>query len=422
LRQTTGATEMSEMTTDPPTLRLASDNAKAIPRRVALTKTTIDALACPPDRRDIHVYDAKVPGLAFKLTSNGASAWFLIRRIAGRAQRVRLGGRELTVEQARVAATRFNGEIASGGNPALERRTARRSSTLEQLWEAYRDKHLKVRGTERTIASDENRWKTCFEGWGSRRALGVTEADVRSLHTKLGADKGHVTANRAVQLLRRLYNWARLGVNPASKAVDMFTETTRERFVQPDELPKLFKALDAEETNPAIRDFIYLALFTGARRSNVLAMRDEQLNVSSAVWTIPAASSKNKQAMSIPLSPAAMKIIKARMGHAGGYIFPSDGRTGHLVEPKATWKDVLARAGLKDLRLHDLRRTLGSWQAASGASLPIIGRSLGHLDSATTQIYARLNLDPVRASVHTATAAMMAAAKVKPKRARLAKT
>jgi integrase len=66
-----------------------------------------------------------------------------------------------------------------------------------------------------------------------------------------------------------------------------------------------------------------------------------------------------------------------------------------------------------DLRIHDLRRTLGSWQAKTGASLAIIGKSLNHKNQNTTAIYARLDLDPVRDSVNAATSAMMAAAGVK---------
>ena len=81
------------------------------------------------------------------------------------------------------------------------------------------------------------------------------------------------------------------------------------------------------------------------------------------------------------------------------------------MEPKTAWKRIIARAGIKDLRIHDLRRTLGSWQAAAGSSLPIIGKSLGHKSLGATQIYARLNLDPVRASVNKATEAMLLAAK-----------
>jgi integrase len=82
---------------------------------------------------------------------------------------------------------------------------------------------------------------------------------------------------------------------------------------------------------------------------------------------------------------------------------------------KRGWKGLLTRAKISDLRIHDLRRTLGSWQAASGASLPVIGKSLGHRSIHATQIYARLDLDLVRASVTAATQAMIAASKKKPK-------
>ena len=69
---------------------------------------------------------------------------------------------------------------------------------------------------------------------------------------------------------------------------------------------------------------------------------------------------------------------------------------------------------IPDLRIHDLRRTLGSWQAKTGASLAIIGKSLNHKNPATTAIYARLDIDPVRASMERAASAMLTAAGVKP--------
>jgi integrase len=80
---------------------------------------------------------------------------------------------------------------------------------------------------------------------------------------------------------------------------------------------------------------------------------------------------------------------------------------------KGRWQALLKRAGMADFRIHDLRRSLGSWQAISGASLAVIGKSLGHKDIASTMIYARLHMDPVRASVNTATTAMLQAAGVK---------
>ena len=85
----------------------------------------------------------------------------------------------------------------------------------------------------------------------------------------------------------------------------------------------------------------------------------------------------------------------------------------HLVEPKKGWKRILERAKIEDLRIHDLRRTLGSWQAKTGASLAIIGKSLNHKNQNTTAIYARLDLDPVRDSINTATSAMLTAAGLK---------
>ena len=97
----------------------------------------------------------------------------------------------------------------------------------------------------------------------------------------------------------------------------------------------------------------------------------------------------------------------------GEYVFPGDGRSGHLKEPKRGWLRILKNADVGNLRIHDLRRTLGSWQAKTGASLTIIGKSLNHKSLQATAIYARLDLDPVRASIDKATQAILMAAGLK---------
>ena len=79
----------------------------------------------------------------------------------------------------------------------------------------------------------------------------------------------------------------------------------------------------------------------------------------------------------------------------------------HFEEPKKPWARILERARITDLRIHDIRRTLGSWQALTGASLPIIGKSLGHKSTEVTQIYARLSNDPVRDSMTKAVTELM---------------
>jgi integrase len=77
-----------------------------------------------------------------------------------------------------------------------------------------------------------------------------------------------------------------------------------------------------------------------------------------------------------------------------------------MAEPKKAWERILREAGAEDLRIHDLRRTLGSYQAATGANSYIIGKSLGQKSQQSTAIYARLNLDPARDSVNKATDVM----------------
>jgi integrase len=92
-------------------------------------------------------------------------------------------------------------------------------------------------------------------------------------------------------------------------------------------------------------------------------------------------------------------------------MFPSESKSGHLEDPKTAWERILKRADIQGLRIHDLRRTLGSWQTALGASSFIVGKSLGHKTLQATAIYARLNLDPVRSSVNAAVDALFSAAK-----------
>ena len=191
----------------------------------------------------------------------------------------------------------------------------------------------------------------------------------------------------------------------------------RDRFLQSDELPRFFESL-AVESNPTLRDYILLALLTGARRSNLLAMRWSDIRMDEAIWRIP--MTKNGTPQNVTLSPEAMAILTGRKEAAdmgAVYVFPGTGASGHIEEPKKAVIRVMERAGIpygrkteNGVTLHDLRRTLGSWQAKTGASLAIIGKSLNHQSQQATAIYARLDIDPVRAAVNTATSAMLEAA------------
>ena len=112
--------------------------------------------------------------------------------------------------------------------------------------------------------------------------------------------------------------------------------------------------------------------------------------------------------MHVPLVPEAVEVIRSRVIAAKGreWVFPGRHGKGHLSDVRKPVKKIFDAAGFKDVRLHDLRRTFGSWQAANGSSELLIGKSLGHRNTRSTAVYARLNLDPVRQSVERATNAM----------------
>lgn len=173
----------------------------------------------------------------------------------------------------------------------------------------------------------------------------------------------------------------------------------------PDELPIFFESLEAEE-NDTVKYFVYISSLTGARKSNVLSRRWEEIHFERQEWLIP--ETKNGDPLRVPLIPKVLEILKNRLKRYGQreWLFEGNGKTGHLIEPKSGWKRILKRAGIENLRLHDLRRTVGSWQAATGANSYVIGGTLGHKDQKSTAVYARLNIDPIRISLEKATEAM----------------
>ncbi len=144
-----------------------------------------------------------------------------------------------------------------------------------------------------------------------------------------------------------------------------------------------------------MRDYFEISLYTGARKSNVLAMRWEDVDLDLAIWRIPI--TKNKDSHLVPLTGPAVAILRRRAEtKKTDWVFPGWKKESHLVEPKRVWYKLLDDAGIEDLRMHDLRRTLASYMAITNHSLPIIAKALGHKSAQATQIYSRLTQDPVR--------------------------
>ena len=404
------------------------------------TKATLDGVALPvPGSRSTY-QDAKTKGLQLRVTPAGIKTFCVFRRIkGGQPERITLGRYpEMTIEMARKMAAEVNLKVEAGENPAEIKRERRTEMTLGDLWKDYKERHLIPQGKKSISAMQETfelyvgklpdiprkkhgRERIKPDGsvdWQERKLSKISKSDIQKLHADLGRKIGQTTGNRVLEILRAMFNkgveWGLFpGPNPA-QGITKFKLKSRDRFVQSGELPRLFDAL-AVSSNTDTRDFVLLSLLTGARKGNVLAMQWCDLNTEQGYWRIP--DTKNDEPLTVPLVPEAVAILQARRAQQPAnnpWVFPGTGRTGHLTSPKGAWKSVLKQAGLENLRIHDLRRSLGSWQARLGANLAVIGKSLGHKDLASTLIYSRLDLDPVRESVERATSAMFAAAGVKP--------
>jgi integrase len=374
------------------------------------TKTAIKDLTPPPPGQRVYYRDTELKGLILQHTGAGTLTFYLYRWVQGKPERMPLGRwPTLTVEQARKEARIKLGQIANNHNPNDDVRAHREEMTFGELFDLYLSGHAKPH--KRSWKTDEANYNRYLVQWKGSKLSTITRPEVAKLHTKIGKENGHYAANRVLALISSIFNkapnWGWNGDNPA-KGVVRFKEQSRDRFLQPNELKPFFEAVEAYP-NPAIRDYILLSLLTGARRSNVLAMRWADLDLLSATWRIPL--TKNGTPQVLPLVPEAVTILEERRnGSTSEWVFPSDReetKTGHLVEPKKAWAKILKEANLVDLQLHDLRRSLGSWQAMTGASLSVIGKSLNHKNVSTTAIYARLNMDPVRDAMGKAVETML---------------
>lgn len=383
------------------------------------TKKALDALPTPAPGQRKFYYDTDVRGLALRVMSSGAKSFYMYKWIGGKPQKSKLGPYpDMTIEQARRRAQEENAKVVQGHDPAAERERKRLEWTFEDLFKWYLDAHAKVR--KRSWKRDERHYEMHLQApLGALPLSKVSRSTVRDLHMAIRKGSGPYAANRLLALVSVVFSKAiahelHPGPNPAA-GVECFPEESRDRRLTAGEVPRLIAALE-EEPNATLRDFIFILFFTGARRSNVLAMRWDEIDMHERIWRIP--MTKNGKPQIVPLEEPELKILERRLAEAKGnpWVFPgrSDNTSGHLTRPEHGWTRILERAGISGLRLHDLRRSLGSWMVDTGASLPTIGQALHHQSQSTTAVYARMSLDPVRHAKSRAINAILASGKRDP--------
>lgn len=368
-------------------------------QKFKFTKSSISEKELPaPETGRYYVYDSLTRGLCISVMASGIRTYYVYRRNQGRPVRYRLGlCEELTIDEARTKADEYNVRIAHGENPQLDKQRIRQEDQLSDLWKKfitdYADLHLRPK----TCTSYRSMWNRhlAHSPLALRKLSEIKRADLERLHQRIGSKHRHA-ANRCLELLGSMFSrarkdWSWEGLNPAEK-IEPFTEESRKRYLDPQELHFFFKALAAEE-NTGVRDAFLLLLLTGARRGNVTGMKWEQINWQLAEWRIPSESSKSGKSYTVALGPEALAVLQSRLKTGkGDYVFPGTGKSKHLLELKSAWTRVIERAkalelaewkkenprrsadafrrerpgSFADVRIHDLRRSYGVAMASSG--------------------------------------------------------
>jgi integrase len=315
------------------------------------------------------------------------------------------------------------GQVTHGRDPAGERITERGTPTIAELAERFLTEHVEAKRKAGTAAFYRHILiKIVTPELGTSKADKVTRTQIAKLHAKLRATP--FQANRMLAVVGSMYAFAgRTGAVPEGsnpvRRIDKFKEHRRERFLTGADLERLGIAIREAETdgipwkideaNPNARHLaeaknrftkmgpfaaaaIRLLLFTGCRLREILHLKWEYVDLERGLLFLPDSKTGRK---TIILNAPAVSVL-AKLERVGSYVIPGDDAERPRADLKRPWEAVSTRAGLDGVRLHDLRHTYASFGAGGGVGLPIIGKLLGHTQSATTARYAHLDNDPLR--------------------------
>jgi integrase len=371
-----------------------------------ITKRAVDALR-PGD----FVWDR---GFGCKATATGTKVYMLSYRIGRRKRRFTIGkhGHPWTPDAARKEAGRLLALIATGVDPMATKTQGRAAPTIRDVTERFLHEYVDVRLKPRTRELYRRIVRrTIVPALGGHGVGDVTRADVAQIMHRLRRTPG--AANNARITLSKLFNMAeRWGLRPDGsnpvRHVDRFRLEPRRRYLSLDEFRRVGAALDAADagtldvpgrpepvaTSPLALAAIRLLMFTGARRDEILTLRWRDVDLERSELRLPTSKTGAK---TIHLNAPALAVLDALPRVVNNpYVLPGLREGQHLVNIHRTWTAVRVLAGIKDVRLHDLRHSHASIGAGAGLSLHLIGGLLGHRQPGTTARYAHLAADPLK--------------------------
>lgn len=370
-----------------------------------ITKRGVDALEAGQN-----AWDSELKG--FGIRCRGSSKSYVLKyRYYGRQRMYTIGrhGSPWTPETARTEAKRLLGFIASGKDPADEKRGDKGAMTLGEVTKIFMKQYVEAKLKPRTI--ETYRWifdRKILPALGNLRFDKITRRHIAKFH--LEQIETPANANNSLIKIAKLYNWAKKEqylpddhVNPC-KYIDLYRENNIERFLSNDELERLHKALDNDPKRDSRCNLpahaIRLILYTGARKSEVIELKWTMVDLKSRCLHLPDSKTGKKDIhlndQAIDLLRGLSKIVDNDFVFTGKY----RGSPMSLSCLQSCWMEIRELADLQDVRLHDLRHTFASIGINSGMGLFQIGKLLGHKDIKSTAIYAHLQTDKMQQDVN----------------------
>ena len=349
------------------------------------------------------IFDSQVPGFGIRIWPSGTRTFVVMYRFARHRRRMSLGRfGVMTPERARTQAKKILARVSDGDDPATSKQIDRRAITVADLAERFESEHIAVRIKPRTAKEYRRNLKIfILPALGRFKVTEVTRADVARFHHEF-RDTPY-QSNRNLEIVSKMFNLAEMwglrpdGSNPC-RHVKKFKEEKRERYLSAGELVRLGEVLrkceeEGLETQAAI-DLYRLLLLTGCRLAEIQTLKWDYVDFKNAALHLPDSKSGNK---TVHLGPPALKVLAGIERIEGNpWVIPGKLPGAHLQDIQHPWRRIRTRAGLDDVRIHDLRHTFASVAVSGGQGLPMIGKLLGHTQVQTTARYAHLAAEPVK--------------------------
>jgi integrase len=368
-----------------------------------LTKRVVDQIA--PGDTDTMYWDDELKGFGLRVWPSGRKVYMVMSRVKGRLRKITIGPHgPVTAEQARIRAHEIISEAKAGRDPAQELDQTRKSPTIKSLGERFLAEHVAVR----CKPSTQGEYKRSVELFinpkiGTRKVTDIERRDISELHHSLR----HIPyqANRTLGVLSKMFNLAEIwgirpdGSNPCLH-VKKYVEQKRGRFLSPEEFAALGKALreieqDGSETQSAV-NAIRLLILTGCRLSEIMTLKWEHVDTSARELRLP--DSKTGAKVVHFGQMVADILAKIERLDDNPWVITGKKEGSRLTDLQHPWRRIRAKAGLDDVRIHDLRHSFASGALALGEGLTMIGKLLGHTQVQTTARYAHLADNPVKAA------------------------